>query len=131
MSNATNYLENLINKAIFSADTLSVATPYLALYTSAPSDAGGGTEVSGGDYARADLSSSFPAASGTTGAVANNAEIEFMQASANWGTVTHVAVHDDATSGNMLIHDALNSPVAVTDGDTFKIPVGSFISTVA
>ena len=101
-------------------------TVYLALFTSAPSDAGGGTEVSGGSYARQAVTLS--AASG--GASSNSADITFPQATADWGTVTHCALMDAASSGNMLMWTPLDASKTINNGDTFKINSGDLDITV-
>lgn len=102
------------------------ATIYLALFTAAPSDAGGGTEVTGGSYARQAVTLS--AASG--GASANSADITFPAATADWGTVTHVALMDALSGGNMLMHTPLDASKTVNNGDTFKINAGDLDVTV-
>jgi hypothetical protein len=102
------------------------ATVYVALFTSAPNVGGGGTEVSGGAYARAAItnnSTNFPAAVG--GVKSNAAAVVFAQATAPWGTVTHAAMFDALTGGNMLDFNALDSPKTVATGDTPSLPVGS------
>jgi hypothetical protein len=131
MSQASDYLEQAIGDAIFNNQSLQVAVPYFALFTAAPSDAGGGTEVSGGSYARTGAAGSFPAASGTGGAITNNADITFAQSSASWGSVTHVGIFDAATGGNLLVHASLSSAVSVGSGDIFKLPSGGFTLTVS
>ena len=65
------------------------ATIYVALYTVAPSDPGGGTEVVGGSYARQDAKGKFAAPA--AGSVSSNAEVAFPQASGDWGTVVAFA----------------------------------------
>lgn len=129
MANATNYLENRLVDHLFRAATLAKPTAlYVALFTAAPSDAGGGTEVTGGNYARvnvapADLNWSATqggtsgASSGTAGATGNAAVIAFANPSAAWGSVTHFAIFDAATAGNMLLWGALSVARVVNNGD--------------
>ena len=131
MSQASDYLETALQDAIFNGGSISGITPYIALFTSDPADDATGTEVTGTGYARIDVSSSFPAASGTTGAMSNDADITFATAGGAWGSVTHVAIFDSSTSGNLLVYGALASAVSIANGDIFKIPVGSFTCTVA
>lgn len=120
-----DYLETEIidhvfrNTAIFSAP----ANVYVALYTSATSDAGGGTEVSGGSYARVAVSTSS-GWTGTGGATDNAADVDFGTATANWGTVTHVGVRDASSGGNLLFHGALTASKTVNSGDSFKFVAG-------
>ena len=103
-------------------DLGTACTPYLALFTSAPTDAGGGTEVSGGSYARYDSSGKWAAPA--AGAVQTNAECAFTQASADWGTVVAFAIFDAVSGGNMLYWGDLTASKTVNNGDTFKFPSG-------
>ena len=121
MAEFTNYLEDkIIDHMLRNQAYTPPSTVYLALFTAAPSDAGGGTEVSGGSYARQAVTLS--AASG--GASSNSADITFPQATADWGTVTHCALMDAASGGNMLMWTALDASKTVNNGDTFKISAG-------
>lgn len=127
MAEFTDYYENkIIDHMLRNQAFTPPSTIYLALFTSAPSDAGGGTEVSGGSYARQSVTLS--AASG--GASSNSADITFPQATADWGTVTHCALMDAASAGNMLMWTALDASKTVNNGDTFKISTGDLDVTV-
>jgi hypothetical protein len=127
MAEFTDYLEDKIIDHILRNQAFTPpATVYLALFTSAPSDAGGGTEVSGGSYARQAVTLS--AASG--GASSNSADITFPTATADWGTVTHCALMDALTGGNMLMWTPLDASKTVNNGDTFKIEAGDLDVTV-
>ncbi|MDQ3649698.1 MAG: hypothetical protein M3458_05335 [Acidobacteriota bacterium] len=101
-------------------------TYYFGLFTSAPTVAGGGTEVTGGAYTRVavanDLANWPDAGSGTK---ANAIALAWAQASAPWGTVTHVGIFDALTGGNMTDFTALATPRAIVSGDTFSLPAGS------
>lgn len=93
---------------------------YIALFTSATTDAGGGTEVTGGSYARVALAASdsnWTGASATDGVAGNAVAITFPAPTANWGSITHFAVMDRATGGNMLHHAALTTAKTVNNGD--------------
>ena len=96
------------------------STIYLALYTVAPSDAGGGTEVSGGGYAR----QSFTLTAASGGASENSADITFPTATSNWGTIVAVGIFDASTGGNLLMWADLTQSKTVNSGDTFKINAG-------
>jgi len=118
----TDYAENKVLDAIFNQTSFVVSTPYVALFTATPSDSGGGTEVSGGSYARVASTSSWPAAA--SGAIANDVAIAFPTASANWGTVTQWALMDASTSGNMIYWGDITTPRNILSGDptpTFAI----------
>ena len=128
MSSMTDYLEVELRKHLFRTGSYTKPTVMaVALFTAAPSDAGGGTEVSGGSYARVDrppLDANWSGASSTSGATDNVAVITFPTASANWGTITHVALFDATSGGNMLFWGALAASKVVNTGDTFSIAAG-------
>ncbi len=113
----TNFLEDsLLNHVLRNIAYSSPASVFVALFTAAPGEAGGGTEVAGGSYARQAPGFGAPAA----GQVTNSADINFPTASAGWGTVTHVGVFDAVVAGNLLFHGALTQAKVVDNGDTFK-----------
>lgn len=130
MAALSNFAENKLIDALFRAQSLGApGTWYVALFTAAPSDAGGGTEVSGGSYARvavtADLASwagtqsagSTSASSGTGGTTSNNGTVTFPAPTANWGVVTHFGIFDTSSSGNLWVWGALSAAKTINDGD--------------
>ncbi len=128
MAAISNYLENaLINATLRNTTYTSPATVYVALFTSDPTDAGSGTEVSGGSYAR--QSATFAAPS--NGASSTNADVQFPQATGNWGTITHFGIYDALTTGNLLYHGALTTSKTIETGDVFKIASGNLTVTLA
>jgi hypothetical protein len=102
---------------------------YVALYTAAPSDAGGGTEVSTGGYARQSVT--FDAASSPGGTTSNNNVVSFTASGAGYGTVTHVGIFDAVSSGNLLWHGSLTASRTINDGDTLEFSVGNIDLTLA
>jgi hypothetical protein len=116
MAAKTDLLEDeVLNRYLrFTTALTPVATVYVALYTTATTDAGGGTEVTGGSYARTAVT--FGAPSSNT--VANSGVVTFPTASASWGTITHMAILDASTLGNMLYHGPLAASKTVDSGDT-------------
>lgn len=128
MAEISNYLENaLINGTIRGTSYTAPSTVYVGLYTSDPTDADTGTEVSGGSYAR--QSATFAAPS--NGSSASNADITFPQATANWGTVGWIGILDASTSGNLLYHTALDASKTIETGDIFKIASGNLTVTLS
>jgi hypothetical protein len=128
MGSKSDYAELKVLDAILNQTSFSVATPYVALYTATPSDSGGGTEVSGGSYARALCTTSFPAAS--AGSCANDVAIAFPTATANWGTVTAFGIFDASTAGNLLYWGALTTPRTINNGDpTPTFAIGALVIT--
>ena len=122
----SDYLENkILDHVLGGSDYTRPGTVYIALYTVAPTDAGGGTEVTGGSYARKDVTNNvtnWPAASG--GAKSNGTEITFVTATADWGTVVAFAIFDTLTSGNMLYWATLTQNKLISNGDTAKFAIG-------
>jgi len=128
MAAMSNYLENaLINATLRNTSYTSPTTIYAALFTSDPTDAGTGTEVSGGSYSRKAITFGAP----SNGASTNSAAVEFDQATASWGTVTHFGIYDASTSGNLLYHGALTASKAIDTGDVFKFATSSVTVTLA
>ena len=122
MAEMSNYLENaLINATLRNTGYTSPTTTFVALYTSDPTDANTGTEVSGGSYAR--QSATFGAPS--NGTSTNSAAIEFPQCTSSWGTVSFIGIMDASTSGNLMYHTALDTAKTIDTGDIFKIAIGS------
>lgn len=128
MAEMSNYLENaLINATLRNTAYTSPSVVYVGLFTSDPTDAGSGTEVSGGSYARTAVTFGAP----SNGTSTNSAAVEFPQATGNWGTITHIGILDASSSGNLLYHTALDSSKTIETGDIFKIAIGSLSVTLA
>lgn len=131
MSSFSDYTENLVLNWLLTTNSATRPTAwYVGLFTAAPSDTGGGTEVTGNAYAR--VATGTISVSGTSPTTAtNSAAIEFAAASGgNWGTVTHAAIFDASTSGNMLAWAALTTSRPINDGDVFRIPASSLTVTL-
>jgi hypothetical protein len=123
----SDYLENqLLDHVLGGPDYTRPATVYVALYTVAPTDVGGGTEVSDGSYARVAVvnnATNWPAASG--GATANGTEVTFPTATADWGECVAFAILDADSGGNFLYWGDLTVAKTVNNGDTAKFAVGA------
>jgi hypothetical protein len=145
MSAMTDYLENKLIDQIFRGQaSVAPASLYVALFTAAPSDAAGGTECSGNAYARVAVTSSLAnwagtqaagstvASSGTGGQTSNNGAITFPTPTGGGrGTVTHFAIFDASTGGNMLLEGALTIAKTINEADTVSFPAGSLAITFA
>lgn len=131
MAALSNYLENKIIDWLLRAQAYSPpASVFVGLFTATPSDTGGGTEVTGGSYARVEVTSalanwagtqsagSTTASSGTGGTTSNNGTITFPAPTADWGTITSFGVFDASTSGNLLFYGALTANKTVNNGDS-------------
>lgn len=124
----SNYAEGKVLDHVFGISAYTQPSLYVALSTTDPTDAGTGiTEPSGDGYAR--VAHSGWSRSGDT--VSNSSEVTFPQATASWGTITHFAVFDALTGGNMVAHGALASGgEAVNTDATPKFAVGDLSFTL-
>ena len=133
MAQASNYLENKFLTGLLGGTNVTFSSkPYIALMKSSPSDTGGGTEVTGTNYSRVQVGGSGQGnfSVGSTGTATNSSAFTFSDAGSNWGTVTHVALYDSASGGNMLLFATLNSSANIQSGDIFKIPASGFTITM-
>ena len=94
---------------------------YVALFSAAPGDSGGGTELNTGGYARAQASWNVVNNQGS-----NTAELAFPS-SADWPQITHVGVFDAPTGGNLMWHGALGAPRDPSSGDTIRFAAGQLV----
>jgi len=144
MSAMSDYLENKLVDQLFRGQSAPTTTTlYVGLLTAAPSDSGGGTEVSGGSYTRVTVTSSLAnwagtqaaastvASSGTGGQTSNNAAITFPTPTATWGLVTHFGIYDAASAGNLLFWGALTIAKTINQADTVTFPAASLSVTFA
>jgi hypothetical protein len=131
MASFNDYTENLVLTWLFTTSSATRPTAwYVGLFTAAPSDTGGGTEVTGNGYAR--KATGTMSVSGTAPTTAtNDSAIEFDAASGgNWGPIGWAAVFDASTGGNMLAWAALTTDRTINNGDVFRIPAGSLDVTL-
>lgn len=121
MANASDYLEVELRKHIFRTGSFTKPTVLgVALFTVTPSDSGGGTEVTGGSYARVNhppLDANWTGASSTDGATDNAAAITFPTPSANWGTVVAFGIFDATSAGNLLVWGPITPNKTINNGD--------------
>ncbi len=123
----TNHYENLIqNHILGGAGTLAQATWYLALFTAVASDAGGGTECTGGAYARKAITNNttnWPTT--TTGTKSLGVSTAFEEATNNWGTITGWGLYDASTGGNLCMQGTLSTPLVISQGDVARFAAGA------
>jgi len=123
----SDYLENALLNHVFRGVAYTAPTAiYLALYTSDPTDADTGTEVSGGGYARQQVTFTAP----SNGVITNTADIVFPEATADWGTITHLGLHDAVTGGNLLWHGPVVQSRLILTGDQLVIKAGTISVTL-
>jgi hypothetical protein len=123
--NLTNYLESkLIDHFLGTTTYTKPTTVYVGLFTVTPGEAGGGTEVTGGSYAR--QVATFNAAS--AGSTTNSANIDYTGMPA--ATTVAIGIFDAITSGNMLLYGALTTNKTTDAGDTLRIATGSLTVSI-
>jgi hypothetical protein len=122
----TNTLETrVLQWALTNGSPTRPTAWWVGLFTAAPGEAGGGTEVSGNAYTREAVTFTVSGNLAT-----NNAAIEWPTATGTWGTITHIAVFDAETSGNMLVYASLTSSKTIASGDVLRIPSGDLDVTL-
>lgn len=139
MAAMSNYLENKIVDATLRGQAFpTITNTYLALFTVTPSDAGGGTEVTGNNYGRATIVSSLAnwagtqgagttsASSGATGTTSNNAVVTFATPSGSWGTVVAFGLFDAVSGGNLLFWGGLSASKLIQSGDAVTVQAAQF-----
>ena len=132
MSALSNYLEDALLDAILNEVAFTSPSTWVALYTTDPTDADTGNEVSGGSYARQRVYENAggtpdwntPVVDGIGYLVDNSDDITFPTATVAWGTVTHFGIRDALTVGNLLFHGVLDASQVVGIGGIFKFLVG-------
>lgn len=118
---------HVLNYLLTSASVTRPTAWYLALYTSNPAEDNSGTEVSTSGTAYARQSVSFTVSGNSA---SNTSEIEFPTATASFGTVTHAAVFDASTGGNMIAYGALATSKTIDTGDVMRVPASDFDITL-
>jgi hypothetical protein len=130
MADLSNYSENLIVNGLLRATNITApVTVYVALFTAvSDAEAGTGTEVSGGSYARTAVTFGAP----SNGATSNSGVVTFPTPSGSWGTVTHWALFDASTSGNALTAiKALTTSQTIASGNPVTIAIGALTFSIA
>lgn len=128
MSALSDAAETLL--ANFIANTQAATRPtawFLALFTAAPNDAGGGTEISTGGYARQAIT--FGAA--VSGVVSNTSTHTFTATGASWGTVTHYGIFSASSAGTLYWHGPLGTSRTIADGESLTVAAAAFTLTLA
>ena len=130
MAALSDHAENLLLNWLMTTGSATRPTQwFVALFSSAPNDAGGGTEVSGNGYSRQSVS--WDTASGTGGTTANSGAVSFTASGSGFGTVTHIGIFDASTSGNLLWHGAMDTAKSVASGDVLQFAAGAIDLTIA
>jgi hypothetical protein len=96
----------------------------VALMTATPNKSGGGTEANYTSYARVQTSASDWTAANSTDPIKNGAELAFPESTGGNNLITHFALYDANTAGNLLAFGTLNASLTVTNGVQPKFAVG-------
>jgi hypothetical protein len=136
VANASDYLEGQIRAHIFRTASFTKPTAlWVGLFTVTPSDSGGGTEVTGGSYARVNqppLDANWTAASSTDGITTNATVITFPAPTANWGSVLAFGIFDASTSGNLFVWGPISPAKTINASDPQpSFAIGALSVTVA
>lgn len=123
MSFTDTYETNVLNWVFTSSAVTRPTSWTIGLFTVAPGEAGGGTEVTGGGYARQSVTMSVSGANAT-----NASQIDWPTATANWGTIVACAVFDQ--SGTMLSYASLTASKTINSGDVLRLPASSLTFTL-
>jgi len=139
----SDYLENALLDHVFRGRAYTAPTTvYVALMTANADDTGGGTEVTGGSYARVALvandtnfnntqGNTTGASTGTDGQIENGAVITFPAPTASWGVVTGWAIYDASSGGNLILHSGLGTNKTINNGDSApSFPVSSLTNQI-
>lgn len=129
MAHFSDYLEMKLLELSVGKTAYTLPTVYLALFTASPADSGGGTEVTGGSYARLVTAAADWATASTSGTFNANA-LAFATASAAWGTVVAFGAYDSASGGNLLWWNTLTSSRNVANGDQARFAAGALTATL-
>jgi hypothetical protein len=129
MAGLTNFAEDLVLDWLFTTNSATRPTSwYVGLFTVAPGEGGGGTEVSGNAYVRE--AATFTV-SGTAPTTAENASaIEFPTATGNWGTIVAAGIFDASTSGNLIAFADLTASKTIQSGDVLRFNAGTLTITL-
>jgi hypothetical protein len=130
MSNLSDFAEKLVLDFLMTTGAAVRPTSwFLALYTAAPSDSGGGTEVSGAAYARKAVT--FAAATSPGGTTSNTNVVSFTAAGGAYGVITHCAIFSAVSGGNMLWQGPMVAARTINDSDTLSFAIGEIDLTLA
>lgn len=125
MAGFSDYLEAKVLDHVFRNTAYTPpSTVYLGLHTVAPGDSGGGTEVTGGSYARQAITFGAAATVGGVTSMVNSAQVNYPQATAAWGTIVGGGIYDAASAGNLLAPATFSASKVVGSGDTFYVAAG-------
>ncbi len=123
----SDYLSPVILNHFFrNTATTPAAALYVALFTDDPARDASGTEVTGGSYARESMAFGAPASD----AIVNSAIVTFTTATADWGTISHVALFDAVSSGNLYTFTVLPAAQTLVSGQRFQFDASTLTVSI-
>jgi hypothetical protein len=128
MGSKTNFLENkFLNHVLTNTVYTPPITIYIGLFTVAPTEFGGGTEVStsGTGYVR--QSGAFLTA--VDGYTYNTNVMSFGPAISAWGEIVAFALFDLVSGGNMLFYGDVTTHKTIDVDDRVEIPFAGLTVT--
>jgi hypothetical protein len=129
MAGLTNFAEDLVLDWLFTTNSATRPTSwYVGLFTVAPGEGGGGTEVAGNSYARTAATFTVSGTAPTT--ASNSSAVEFPEASGSWGTIVAAGIFDASTSGNLIAFANLTTSKAIDTGDVLRFNTGALDITL-
>ena len=108
----------------------TVGNLFIALFTSAPGEAGGGTEANYGGYARKSMARSSAAWTVSGNTASNNGVQAFPQCTSGTNTIVAFAIMTAPFSGDMLIYGTLTTNLSVSTGITPEFASGALQITL-
>lgn len=129
MAGLTNFGEDLVLDWLFTTASATRPTAwFVSLYTVAPTESTGGTEVTGGSYAR--VSTAFTVSGTAPTTAENTAAVEFAECTATWGTVVAAGIMTASTGGNLIAFANLTTSKAIDTGDVLRFNAGALDITL-
>jgi len=127
MGSFSDFWEGEILDHVFDIGSYTAPTLYVALSTTDPTDDGSGmAEPAGSGYAR----KVYGSWSRVGNTVDNDDAVTFAAATGAWGTITHFALFDALTGGNMCGHGTLDASRVITNGITPRFSAGELDVTL-
>ncbi len=123
---ANKVVDHVFGKTVYTAP----ATLYLALFSVTPNVGGGGTEFTGGGYARVAVTNNttnFP--NGVSGGKAIGADITFPVLTADHPDAVAFGIFDDVSAGNLLAFGDISPTKECLAADIPYFPTGALTFT--
>ena len=128
---ASNYVQRLTLDGWLRGQSVTFPPGgYIALYTTNPTAADSGTEVTGGSYTRMPVQFTASISQGNQSAAQNANKVEFPEATAPWGRIAYFGIRDAVAGGNLLYFSPLTTSLDVVTGTAPKFERGAITVTL-